>query len=201
MRSEKKSYDLMLIVFLTGCFLTGCTPRPLVEQGKLPDNFVLNPQWKDVDITVSPNMVNLKNFKVLVGPVQIVTNRELDLSYNIPSSVLEIEKGLIQGGATVVDRTIVKEIFSELRFQHTGAISPKDVQRLGELSGAGIITLALFDITALENKIFHDFTLKAISVESGEVLAIASSGILTKLPWFVGYALGVRLTQYQNLKK
>lgn len=89
------------------------------------------------------------------------------------------------GSARLVERRRIDEIFEELKFQTSGAISAKDAKRLGELAGAShllVVSLGRFPIRIWSWKslaevegISDEESLRLIDVESGTILASATT--------------------------
>lgn len=137
---------------------------------------------EDISVTISPNATKLKNSNFLVGPIWSAVDggkSELHSSQDNPDITIAIQSGFMKAGYVPVERDVIKDILSEMSFQQTGAVSAHDAVRLGEISGAGIIITtseAMFGVAinrAKDADIRVAVSMKAISVESGEVVALA----------------------------
>lgn len=146
------------------------------NESRQESTIVAEMKLEDISVTVSSNTLKLRNFKVLVGPIlSTADNGKSDL---LTSEIIAVESGFMKAGFTIVDRKLTKDILSEMYLQQTGIVSARDAARLGEISGAGIIITGSIDMFGVVDRMSDaevkiSVSLKAISIESSEILAVA----------------------------
>ena len=146
------------------------------DESRQESAIVTEMKLEDISVTVSSNTLKLRNFKVLVGP--ILSTPDGGKSDLLSPEIIAVESGFMKAGFTIVDRKFTKNILSEMYLQQTGIVSARDAARLGEISGAGIIVTGDIDMFGLVDKVPDaevqiSVSLKAISIESSEILAVA----------------------------
>ena len=74
----------------------------------------------------------------------------------------------------VVERKEIEKVFSELKFQRSGAINPDSVKEIGKMLGADLMTVGT--LIELPNKQL-ELNVRIVVVESGEILAASTAKI------------------------
>lgn len=113
--------------------------------------------------TLKIAVLNFYNINLQDADSKIITER-------ITSCLLSYEK------ITLVERTLIEKIYSELRLQQSGMVNEKDASKIGQISGADYIVTGTIN-SMKDNKI--EINARIIEVSSSKIIA-GTSGIINK---------------------
>jgi curli biogenesis system outer membrane secretion channel CsgG len=126
---------------------------------------------KELSVIVSPNYNYNKHKKLAVMPFK---GKAYDSS-NAPYFVVEEQVSdmfatqLMGAGFSIIERTELQRILSELQLSTSGLLSKSDLNKIGKLMNIDILVMGNLDKSSF-NQSYQTATVKFIDIETGEVL-------------------------------
>ena len=151
----------IIAVFSLFFLLTGC--YTIYKQNTNFDE-------KEISVIVSPNY-NLKTHKKLA--VMPFKGKAYD-SFRVPHVVMEEQTSdkfaiqLMSAGFSIVERTQLQRVFSELQLSTSGLLSKSDLNKIGKLMDIDMIVMGNLD--DVFNGKYQTASVRFIDIETGEVL-------------------------------
>lgn len=126
---------------------------------------------KELSVIVSPNFNFNKHKKLAVLPFKGKAYDNLQAPYFVEEEQISdmFATQLMGVGFSIVERTQLQRILSELQLSTSGLLSKSDINKIGKLINVDILVTGNLD----KNKFNHSYqtaTVKFIDIETGEVL-------------------------------
>ena len=154
----KKIIAIFTLFFLfTGCYTIN----------KINSDF----NSKELSVIVSPNFNFNKHKKLAVMPFKGRAYDTLQAPYFIVEEQISdmFATQLMGVGFSIVERTQLQRILSELQLSTSGLLSKSDLNKIGKLMDVDILVMGNLDKNKF-NLSYQTATVKFIDVETGEVL-------------------------------
>jgi hypothetical protein len=148
---------LSMFFLLTGCYTI------------YKRNADFNP--KELSVVVSPNYNFNKHKKLAVMPFKGKAYDALEAPYFIEEEQISdmFATQLMSVGFSIVERTQLQRILSELQLSTSGLLSKSDINKIGKLMDIDILVMGNLDKKKF-NLSYQTATVKFIDIETGEVL-------------------------------
>jgi curli biogenesis system outer membrane secretion channel CsgG len=126
---------------------------------------------KELSVIVSPNFNFNKHKKLAVMPFKGKAYDTLQAPYVIVEEQISdmFATQLMGVGFSIVERTQLQRILSELQLSQSGLLSKSDINKIGKLMNIDILVTGNLDKNKF-NLSYQTATVKFIDIETGEVL-------------------------------